>query len=135
MSPTSYQTAPPRISIIQTCEHPVKRLNLAAAVSELGHHWHSRTPVGMQARAVSQGPMLTGLLVGEDVPERESDGGVRDVVVCFGGGGSAGSRRRAGVGREGTGNRNPEKTTQLLGGAHRMRAAMQATNTIEPLNG
>src|SRR5271165_1370701 len=85
MSPTSYQTAPPRISIIQTCEHPVKRLNLAAAVSELGHHWHSRTPVGMQARAVSQGPMLTGLLVGEAVAERESDGGVRDVVVCFGG--------------------------------------------------
>src|SRR5271157_1216397 len=39
----------------------------------------------MQARAVRQGPMLTGLLVGEAVPERESDGGVRDVVVCFGG--------------------------------------------------
>ena len=29
--------------------------------------------------------MLTGLLVGEAVAERESDGGVRDVVVCFGG--------------------------------------------------
>ena len=60
-----------------------------SAVSELGRHWHSRTPVGMQARAVRQGPMLTGLLVGEAVPERESDGGVRDVVVCFGGRGSA----------------------------------------------
>ena len=79
--------------------------------------------------------MLTGLLVGEAVPERESDGVVRDVVVCFGGRGSAGSRRLAGVGREGTGNRNPEKTTQLLGGAHRMSTAMQVTNTIEPLNG
>src|SRR5271157_6374283 len=57
----------------------------SSAVSELGHHWHSRTPAGMQARAVSQGPTLTGLFFGEDVPERESDGGVRDVVVCFGG--------------------------------------------------
>src|SRR5271166_5965948 len=108
---------------------------ITPAVSELGHHWHSRTPVGMQARAVRQVPMLTGLLVGEAVAERESDGGVRDVVVCFGGRGSAGSRRLAGVGREGTRKRNPEKATQLLGGAHRMSTAMQVTNTIEPLNG
>ena len=89
----------------------------------------------MQARAVRQGPILTGLFFGEDVPERESDGGVRHVGVWFGGRGSAGSRRLAGVGGEGTRKRNPEKTTQLLGGAHRMSAAMQVTNTIEPLNG
>src|SRR5271166_1029799 len=117
----------------ETVPH-IRKYSLAA-VSELGRHWHSRTPAGMQARAVRQGPTLTGLFFGEDVPERESDGVVRHVVVWFGGRGSAGSRRRAGVGREGTRQRNPEKTTQLLGGAHRMRAAMQVTNTIEPLNG
>jgi hypothetical protein len=66
---------------------------------------------------------------------RESDGEVGHVVVWFGGRSSAGSRRLAGVGREGTRKRNPEKTTHLLGGAHRMNAAMQVTNTVEPLNG
>src|SRR5271166_1163223 len=35
MSPTSYQTAPPRISIIQTCEHPVKRTESRGSVSRL----------------------------------------------------------------------------------------------------
>ncbi len=89
----------------------------------------------MQARAVWQGPALTALFLAKDVPERESDGGVRHGVVWFGGRGSVESRRLAGVGREGTRKRNPEKTTQLLGGAHRMSAAMQVTNSIEPLDG
>ena len=89
----------------------------------------------MQARAVGQGPSQAILFLGEDSPERESDGEVGHVVVWLGGRGSAGSRRLAGVGREGTRQRNPEKTTQLLGGAHRMSAAMQVPNSIEPLNG
>jgi hypothetical protein len=81
----------------------------------------------MQARAVRQGPTLTSPFLVADVHERESDGVVRHVVVWFGGRGSAGSRRLAGVGREGTRNRNREKATKLLGGAHRMSAAMQVT--------
>ena len=89
----------------------------------------------MQARAVRQGPSQAGLFVGEAVAERESHG---EVVAC-GGLVRVAVRREtdglAGVGREGTRERNPEKTTQLLGGAHRMSAAMQVTNTIEPLNG
>src|SRR5271157_1665907 len=38
------------ITTRQACRHQLAQFT---AVSELGHHWHSRTPVGMQARAVS----------------------------------------------------------------------------------
>ena len=47
----------------------------------------------MQARAVGQGPILTGLFWGVNVPAGESDGGMRRGVVWFGGRGTAGSKR------------------------------------------
>src|SRR5271165_7601612 len=40
--------------------------------------------LGMQARAVRQGPSQAGLFFGEDVAERESHGEVGHVVVFFG---------------------------------------------------
>src|ERR1039458_6875444 len=107
----------------------------ASAVSELRQHRHARSPGGMQERAVWQGPSLAGLFFGRDAPDRGGDGWVPHAVVWDGGRGSAGSTPLAGVGGERTRNRNPEKTTKLLGGAHRMSAAMQVPNTIKSLNG